>query len=48
MEPRALVNDTPHIVRIAKRLLKEIFKLGYRYQKCSLQLGHIQIETQRQ
>jgi len=41
-------NDTRHIVRIAKRLLKEIFKLGYRYQKCSLQLGHIQPETQRQ
>nr|WP_283204851.1 DUF4113 domain-containing protein [Bathymodiolus heckerae thiotrophic gill symbiont] len=48
MQLKQPTNDTRHIVRIAKRLLKEIFKLGYRYQKCSLQLGHIQPETQRQ
>lgn len=35
-------NDTRQIVSIAKRLLKDIFKLGYRYQKCAVQLGHIQ------
>jgi len=34
-------SDTRQIVRIAKRLLTEIFKLGYRYQKCGVQLGHI-------
>jgi len=35
-------NDTRQIVRIAKRLLQDIFKRGYRYQKCGVQLGHIQ------
>jgi DNA polymerase V len=34
--------DTRQIVGTAKRLLKEIFRVGYRYQKCAVQLGHIQ------
>jgi len=33
--------DTRQIIRQAKQLLKEIYKPGYRYQKCGLQLGHI-------
>jgi len=35
-------SDTRQIISIAKRLLKDIFKAGYRYQKCGVQLGHIQ------
>ncbi|HIG65046.1 MAG TPA: Y-family DNA polymerase [Methyloprofundus sp.] len=35
-------SDTRQIVSIAKRLLTEIFKHGYRYQKCGVQLSHIQ------
>lgn len=35
-------SDTRQIISIAKRLLKDIFKHGYRYQKCAVQLGHIQ------
>ena len=35
-------SDTRRIITIAKQLLKEIFRTGYRYQKCSVQLGHIQ------
>ncbi|MCK5830239.1 MAG: Y-family DNA polymerase [Methylococcales bacterium] len=38
-------NDTRHIIAVAKRLLKNIFKPGYRYQKCSVQLGHIQLAS---
>lgn len=38
--------DTRKIVQIAKHLLQAIFKPGYRYQKCSVQLGHIQPATQ--
>jgi DNA polymerase V len=34
--------DTRQIIATAKLLLKEIFKAGYRYQKCGVQLGHIQ------
>ena len=34
--------DTRQIIKKAKQLLKEIYKIGYRYQKCGLQLGHIQ------
>ena len=34
--------DTRQIIKKAKQLLKEIYKMGYRYQKCGLQLGHIQ------
>lgn len=37
-----LTCDTRQIISTAKRLLKEIFKPGYRYQKCGIQLGHIQ------
>lgn len=35
-------SDSRQIIHIAKRLLTEIFKPGYRYQKCGVQLGHIQ------
>ncbi len=35
-------SDTRQIISTAKRLLKDIYKLGYRYQKCGVQLGHIQ------
>jgi len=35
-------SDTRQINSIAKHLLKDIFKLGYRYQKCGVQLGQIQ------
>jgi DNA polymerase V len=34
--------DTRIIISIANRLLKEIFRAGYRYQKCGVQLSHIQ------
>lgn len=37
-----LTDDTRHIINIAKRLLKDIYKTGYRFQKCGVQLGHIQ------
>ncbi len=39
-------SDSRHIIGTAKRLLKEIFKAGYRYQKCGVQLGHIQPAAQ--
>ena len=39
-------SDTRSIISISKRLLKEIFRAGYRYQKCSVQLGHIQPASQ--
>lgn len=35
-------SDTRQIISLAKQLLKEIYKTGYRYQKCGVQLGHIQ------
>ncbi|MGJ0483502.1 MAG: DUF4113 domain-containing protein, partial [Methylomicrobium sp.] len=34
--------DTRMIVGTANRLLKELFREGYRYQKCGVQLGRIQ------
>ena len=34
-------SDTRQIINIAKKLLKEIYKAGYRYQKCAVTLGHI-------
>jgi len=34
--------DTRVIVGTANRLLKELFREGYRYQKCGVQLSHIQ------
>jgi DNA polymerase V len=39
-------SDTRRIITIAKQLLKDIFRTGYRYQKCSVQLGHIQPASQ--
>lgn len=39
---RQSTSDSRQIITTAKRLLKEIFKIGYRYQKCGVQLGHIQ------
>ena len=38
-------SDTRYLLNIAKQLLKEIFKMGYRYQKCGVQLGHIRPQT---
>ncbi|MGR9044857.1 MAG: Y-family DNA polymerase [Gammaproteobacteria bacterium] len=34
--------DTCYLVGTAKKLLREIFKPGYRYQKCGVQLGRIE------
>ncbi len=38
--------DTRQIINVAKQLLNEIYKAGYRYQKCSVQLGHIKAALQ--
>jgi DNA polymerase V len=38
--------DSRVIISAANRLLKEIFKPGYHYQKCGVQLSHIQPENQ--
>jgi DNA polymerase V len=37
--------DTRVIVSTANRLLTEIFRQGYKYQKCGIQLSHIQPES---
>lgn len=37
--------DTRIIIGIVNRLLKDIFRAGYGYQKCGVQLSHIQPET---
>jgi len=37
--------DSRYIISIAKRLLKDIYKPGYRFQKCGVQLGHIHTAT---
>jgi DNA polymerase V len=37
--------DTRAIIGTANRMLKEIFKAGYGYQKCGVQLSHIQPES---
>jgi DNA polymerase V len=37
--------DTRTIIATASRMLKEIFKPGYGYQKCGVQLSHIQPES---
>ena len=37
--------DARVIVSTANRLLKEIFRAGYNYQKCGVQLSHIQPES---
>jgi DNA polymerase V len=42
MTLKQATNDTRRIITTAKQLLKEIFRAGYRYHKCSVQLGHIQ------
>jgi DNA polymerase V len=38
----AATQDTRVIVHTANRLLKELFREGYRYQKCGIQLNQIQ------
>jgi DNA polymerase V len=40
----AATQDTRAIIATANRLLKEIFKAGYGYHKCGVQLSHIQPE----
>ena len=42
---QAASQDTRTINRTANCLLKEIFKPGYAYQKCGVQLSHIQPES---
>ncbi len=37
--------DSRRIISTAKRLLKESFKAGYRFQKCGVQLGHIRPQS---
>ncbi|MDD5581484.1 MAG: Y-family DNA polymerase [Methylobacter sp.] len=37
--------DTRAIIGTANRMLKEIFRPGYNYQKCGVQLSHIQPES---
>ena len=37
--------DTRAIIGTAKRLLKDIFRPGYNYQKCGVQLSQLQPET---
>lgn len=39
-------SDTRYLIYIAKHLLKDIFKSGYRYQKCGIQLGQLQKQIQ--
>lgn len=39
---RQSTSDSRQIIAIAKNLLKDVYKAGYRYQKCGVQLGHIQ------
>lgn len=41
----AATQDTRMIVATANRMLKELFRPGYNYQKCGVQLSHIQPET---
>jgi DNA polymerase V len=41
----AAIQDTRTIIATASRMLKEIFKAGYGYQKCGVQLSHIQPES---
>jgi len=41
----AATQDTRVIIGVANRLLKEVFKVGYHYQKCGVQLSHIQPAT---
>lgn len=39
---KASTQDTRVIIRQAQRLLRELFRAGYRYHKCGVQLGQIQ------
>jgi len=41
----AATQDTRSIIATANRMLKELFRPGYNYQKCGVQLSHIQPET---
>ena len=41
----AVTQDTRALTTTANRLLTEIFKTGYNYQKCGVQLSYIQPET---
>jgi len=41
----AATQDTRVIIGVANRLLKEVFREGYNYQKCGVQLSHIQPAT---
>ncbi|MDD5412777.1 MAG: DUF4113 domain-containing protein, partial [Methylobacter sp.] len=41
----AATQDTRAIIATANRLLTEIFRQGYNYQKCGVQLSHIQPES---
>jgi DNA polymerase V len=41
----AATQDTRTLITAANRLLAEIFRLGYNYQKCGAQLSHIQPAT---
>ncbi|MGZ8908267.1 MAG: Y-family DNA polymerase [Methylobacter sp.] len=41
----AATQDTRAIIATAGRLLQEIFRVGYAYQKCGVQLSHIQPES---
>ncbi|MGZ5026071.1 MAG: DUF4113 domain-containing protein, partial [Methylobacter sp.] len=41
----AATQDSRAIIAAANRLLKEIFKAGYGYHKCGVQLSHIQPEA---
>jgi DNA polymerase V len=41
----AATQDTRSLIATANRLLTEIFRQGYNYQKCGVQLSHIQPES---
>ena len=41
----AATQDTRTLIATANRLLTEIFRQGYNYQKCGVQLSHIQPES---
>jgi DNA polymerase V len=41
----ASTQDTRVIIGVANRLLKDVFRGGYNYQKCGVQLSHIQPAT---
>jgi len=41
----AATQDTRAIIATANRMLKALFRIGYGYQKCGVQLSHIQPES---